>query len=44
MTIQEIAKMLEISSGTSKSNLARARFILKGKIEQHKTNSNSQSL
>jgi len=30
---QEIAKMLNISEGTSKSNLARARMILKGKIE-----------
>jgi len=30
---QEIAKMLNISEGTSKSNLARARVILKGKIE-----------
>jgi RNA polymerase sigma factor (sigma-70 family) len=30
---QEIAKMLNISEGTSKSNLARARMILKSKIE-----------
>ncbi|MEW7289406.1 RNA polymerase sigma factor [Aquimarina sp. 2304DJ70-9] len=30
---KEIAKMLEISIGTSKSNLARARYILKEKIE-----------
>lgn len=30
---QEIAKMLNITEGTSKSNLARARMILKGKIE-----------
>lgn len=30
---KEIAEMLEISTGTSKSNLARARVILKEKIE-----------
>ncbi|MFC5047606.1 RNA polymerase sigma factor [Aquimarina hainanensis] len=30
---KEIAEMLHISTGTSKSNLARARYILKGKIE-----------
>lgn len=30
---QEIAKMLNITEGTSKSNLARARMILKSKIE-----------
>lgn len=41
---QEIADMLEISIGTSKSNLARARLILKEKIEQYKAGSNSQSL
>jgi len=41
---KEIAKMLDISVGTSKSNLARARLILKDKIEQYKVNSNSQSL
>lgn len=40
----EIAKMLEISTGTSKSNLARARMILKQKIEEFKANINSQSL
>jgi RNA polymerase sigma-70 factor (ECF subfamily) len=40
----EIAKMLEISNGTSKSNLARARMILKQKIEDYKANINSQSL
>lgn len=33
---QEIAEMLGISSGTSKSNLARARMILKGKVESFK--------
>ena len=32
----EIAEMLSISIGTSKSNLSRARMILKDKIEQHK--------
>jgi len=41
---KEIANMLEISVGTSKSNLARARLILKNKIEQYKANTNSQSL
>ena len=33
----DIAEMLTINVGTSKSNLARARMILKEKIEQHKT-------
>ena len=33
---REIAEMLEISEGTSKSNLSRARQILKKKVEQHK--------
>jgi RNA polymerase sigma factor (sigma-70 family) len=33
---QEIADMLSINTGTSKSNLARARSILKNKIEQEK--------
>lgn len=32
---KEIAEMLEISEGTSKSNLARARGILKNKIEEY---------
>lgn len=32
---KEIAKMLGISDGTSKSNLARARIILKNKIEDY---------
>lgn len=41
---KEIASMLEISTGTSKSNLARARMILKDKIETHKMQSNLQSL
>lgn len=33
---KEIAKMLSISEGTSKSNLARARAILKTKVEEYK--------
>lgn len=40
----EISELLNISSGTSKSNLARARMILKEKIENYRANSNSQSL
>ena len=32
----EIAEMLSINIGTSKSNLSRARMILKNKIEQFK--------
>lgn len=34
---KEIAALLGISDGTSKSNLARARAILKTKIEEYKT-------
>ena len=34
-THKEISKMLEISIGTSKSNLSRARKILKEKLEAH---------
>lgn len=41
---KEIAKMLDISTGTTKSNLARARMILKNKVENYKANINSQSL
>ena len=41
---KEIAKMLDISVGTSKSNLARGRLILKNKIEDYKASENSQSL
>lgn len=41
---KEIARMLNISIGTSKSNLARARLILREKIETYKMNNNSQSL
>ena len=36
----EIAEMLSINIGTSKSNLSRARMILKDKIEQYKTKEN----
>lgn len=32
---KEIAKMLKIAEGTSKSNLARARMILKRRLEEH---------
>ncbi|MCB0447043.1 MAG: RNA polymerase sigma factor [Gelidibacter sp.] len=41
---KEIAEMLDITTGTSKSNLARARMILKEKIEQYKASPNSQIL
>jgi RNA polymerase sigma-70 factor (ECF subfamily) len=41
---KEIAEMLDISIGTSKSNLARARTILKEKIEQTKANPNSLTI
>jgi len=41
---KEIADMLTISTGTSKSNLARARMILKDKIEHYRMRVNSQSL
>ncbi|WGD35720.1 sigma-70 family RNA polymerase sigma factor [Olleya sp. YS] len=41
---KEIADMLAITSGTTKSNLARARQILKEKIVEYKTGLNSQSL
>jgi RNA polymerase sigma-70 factor (ECF subfamily) len=41
---KEIAEMLNISTGTSKSNLARARMILKDKIENYRVNLNLQSL
>lgn len=37
---QEIADMLNINIGTSKSNLSRAKMILKEKIEQHKNEDN----
>jgi RNA polymerase sigma-70 factor (ECF subfamily) len=41
---KEIAKRLGITTGTTKSNLARARLILKNKIENYKANLNLQSL
>ena len=41
---KEIAKMLNITTGTTKSNLARGRMILRNKIEKYKANLNSQSL
>ena len=41
---KEIANMLNINIGTSKSNLARARQILKQTIEDYKTAQHSQSL
>lgn len=34
---KEIAEMLEITDGTSKSNLARAKMILKEKIQNYNT-------
>ncbi len=41
---KEIAQMLEISEGTSKSNLSRARLILKDRIEAESTKKKSRSL
>lgn len=41
---KDIAKLLDINIGTSKSNLARARLILKQTIENYKTTQRSQSL
>lgn len=38
---KEIAKMLKIAEGTSKSNLARARMILKRRIEEHQEHQQS---
>ena len=38
---KEISKMLQIAEGTSKSNLARARAILKRKIEKHQESQQS---
>lgn len=38
----EISELIHISTGTSKSNLARARLILKDKIEAYKAKLNSQ--
>lgn len=39
---KEIAEMLNITTGTTKSNLARARMILKEKVTNYKANLNSQ--
>lgn len=39
----DIADMLDISTGTSKSNLSRARVILKEKIESHTVQNNLPS-
>ncbi len=41
---KDIAEMLKISVGTSKSNLARARQILKNTIEKYNEKQNLQSL
>ncbi|HET8886870.1 MAG TPA: RNA polymerase sigma factor [Salinimicrobium sp.] len=41
---KEIAELLNITTGTSKSNLARARCILKEKIEATQQNKAAQSL
>ena len=41
---QDISEMLKRTTGTSKSNLARARQILKDKITDYKTRLKSQSL
>ncbi|NND25669.1 MAG: RNA polymerase sigma factor [Flavobacteriaceae bacterium] len=41
---KEIAEMLDITTGTTKSNLARARMILKEKVETYKSQMNLQSL
>ena len=41
---KEIAKILDITTGTTKSNLARARQILKNKIGNYKATLNSQSI
>jgi len=41
---KEIADMLNINTGTSKSNLARARQILKQTIETYKMSQSAQSL
>lgn len=38
---KEIAEILEISDGTSKSNLARARNILKNKVDAYNAKNNS---
>ncbi|MFI8377850.1 RNA polymerase sigma factor [Leeuwenhoekiella sp. NPDC079379] len=40
---KEISKMLEIKEGTSKSNLARARMILKEKVQDFQANAHIQA-
>jgi len=40
----EISELIEISVGTSKSNLSRAKMILKTKIEAYNATQNSQSV
>lgn len=40
---KEIAEVMEISVGTSKSNLARARYILKDKIEEERKDENAKT-
>lgn len=40
----EISELINISTGTSKSNLARARLILRDKIEEYNANLNSQTI
>ena len=40
----EISELINISTGTSKSNLARARMILKDKIEAYRKRENAQSI
>jgi len=41
---KDVADMLDINIGTSKSNLSRARLILKQTIEDYKTRQRSQTL
>ena len=41
---KEIAEMLQISEGTSKSNLARARMKLRESIKSHFSNSSAKSI
>ncbi|SHI83288.1 RNA polymerase sigma-70 factor, ECF subfamily [Mesonia phycicola] len=40
---KEIAEMMKITVGTSKSNLARARQILKVKVEEHSNKNNAST-
>ncbi len=41
---KEIGEILGIATGTTKSNLSRARMILKNKVEKYKASLNSQTL